>query len=64
MKSPRRSIRLSVYDGQELCGYVQQLTPQRFEALDPHGRVLGIYRNQRAAAQVLPNTVKEEIHHD
>jgi hypothetical protein len=56
-EKPHRRWRAAVatYDGRDLLGSVRQIDTTHFEAADRDGRVLGIYRNRRAAAAALPD---------
>jgi hypothetical protein len=45
---------LSVYDGQELAGFILSRGGGRFESFDRSGRSRGTFPTQSAASQALP----------
>jgi hypothetical protein len=55
MSNQPKRLELAIFDGRILVGTIRQIEPGRFEAIDPHGRVLGRYKSQRAASAALPH---------
>jgi hypothetical protein len=60
MSNQPKRMELAIFDGRILVGTIRQVEPGRFEAVDPHGRVLGRFKNQRAASAALPHLEEVE----
>jgi hypothetical protein len=59
-KHPRRVPAMSVYDGRQCCGFVDESSDAEFHAYDLTGKKLGAFTTLRDAVRAIPKAPGHE----